>query len=78
MHDASGVGSVQRVGDVDGEWEKNFHFQRTTRNTVLQSQSVKKLHGDERFAMLVVDFVNRADVRMVEGRSGLRLTLESS
>jgi hypothetical protein len=45
---------------------------------VLQGQPVKKLHGDERFAMLVVDFVNRADVRMVEGRSGLRLTLESS
>ena len=29
MHDPSGVSRVQCVGDVDGEREKNFHFQRT-------------------------------------------------
>ena len=44
---------------------------------MLQSLTVEELHGDEGFAMLVVDFVNRADVGMVQGGSGLRLALET-
>src|ERR1039457_873214 len=68
MHDASGVGSVQRVGDVNGDGEQNFRFQWTPRDAVLQGQAIQKLHGDERLAMLVVNFVDGADVRMIQCR----------
>lgn len=36
-----------------------------------QREPVQKLHGDERFAVLVVGFVDRADVRMIQCRSGV-------
>jgi len=44
---------------------------------MLQRQPVKKLHGDERFAVLVVDFVDGADVGVIEGRRRLRLPLKA-
>jgi hypothetical protein len=36
-----------------------------------QREPVQKLHGDERFAVGVVDFVDGADVRMIQCRRGL-------
>ncbi len=51
---------------------------RTPGDAVLQRYAVQKLHGDEGFAVLVVNFVNRADVRMVQRGGRLGLTLEAS
>jgi hypothetical protein len=45
---------------------------------VLQGESVQKLHSDERLPVLLVNFVNRADVRMVQCRRSLGFTLEAS
>jgi hypothetical protein len=39
MDDAGRVGRVERVGDVDGDAEKNFRFQRTPRDAVLARSS---------------------------------------
>jgi hypothetical protein len=44
-------------------------------DAVLQHYAVQELHGDERLAVLVVNFVDRADVGM--GGSGLSLTPKS-
>ena len=44
---------------------------------VLQRRAFQKLHRDERLAVLLADVVNGADVGMVQGRGGLRLTLEA-
>jgi hypothetical protein len=44
---------------------------------MLQGRAVQKLHGDERFAVLIVNFVNRANVGMVQGGGGLRFALET-
>jgi len=44
---------------------------------VLQRHAVQKLHGDERLAVAFVDFVDCADVGMVEGGSCLGLTPET-
>ena len=78
MHDSSGVSRVERVGDVDGERENDFHFQRTARNAVLQGHSVEELHYDKRLMFVFVDFVNCADVRMVQRRGGLCFALEAA
>ena len=45
---------------------------------MLQRHAIQKLHGDERFAVLFVNFVDRADVGMVQSRGGLRFALEAS
>src|SRR2546425_3121586 len=44
---------------------------------MLKRCAVQKLHDDERLGSLLADFVNRADVRVVESGSGLRLALET-
>ncbi len=35
---------------------------------MLQSRSLQKFHGNERTIIVLADFVDRADVRMVESR----------
>ena len=44
---------------------------------VLQRHAVQKLHGDERLAVLLADFVDGADVGMVQGGGSLGFTLEA-
>jgi hypothetical protein len=38
---------------------------------------MKKLHGDEYLLVLLADFIDRADVGMVQGRRNLCLALEA-
>ena len=60
------------------ERQNQFGFQRTARNPMFQRQPIQKLHGDERFAVLVVNFVDGADVRMVQCGSRLGFALEAA
>ena len=46
-----------------------FLHERSACNTVLQSQPVQKLHGNERLIAVLADFVDRADVRVIQGGS---------
>lgn len=75
--DAGGVSGVERVDDVNGEGQQDFSFQRAAGGAVPEGQPIQKLHGDERLAMLVVDFVDSSDVRMIQGRSGLGFPLKA-
>ena len=45
---------------------------------MLQRQPVQKLHDDEGLAVLLPDLVDRADIGMVQCRSGLSFSLEAS
>ncbi len=44
---------------------------------MLQRHAIQILHGDERLAVLLVYFVDRADVGMVQCRSGLGFALKT-
>ena len=78
------MSSIKCVGNLDGERQDKFGVQWPTTNVMFQRQSVQKLHGDEGFAMLVIDFVDRANVEhsqnvgMIQGRGGLRLSFKAS
>src|ERR1700680_752724 len=50
-------------------------IQEATR--VLQRQAIEKLHDEERLSMLLPDFVNGADVGMVQRRGGLSFALKA-
>src|SRR6266849_1139520 len=78
MNDTLRVSRVQSVGDLDPERQHYLHVQGPTGDAVLQGHSVEKLHRDECFAVLVVNFVNRADVGMVQGRGGLGFALKAA
>src|ERR1700674_13853 len=45
---------------------------------MLQCDPVQELHDDERLTFVLGHLVYHADIRMAEGRSRLRLTLETS
>ena len=44
---------------------------------MLQRFTIQKLHSDESLAFVLANLVNGADIRMVQRRSSLRLTLEA-
>lgn len=44
---------------------------------MLQCLAFQKFHGDEGLALRLADVVNYADIRMIQGRSGTRLSLKA-
>jgi hypothetical protein len=75
VNDAFGVFAASSPsGNINRNRQKFFKFHRTARNGVLQGLSVQKLHGDEGFAGFFADVVNRANVGMIQCRSGFGLT----
>jgi len=77
VDDPLGVGGVERVGDLDPQSEENVQLQRSGPDAVLQRLAVHVLHREERLPLVRANLINSADVRMVEGGGGLRLTLKS-
>ena len=78
MDDAFGVGGVEAVGDLDAPIEEGFDLeQERPAIIVLQSLAVEEFHGDEVAAFVFVDFVDGADVGVIEGGGGARFALET-
>ena len=75
MNDALCMRGVERIGDFDGQCENLVYFQRTAGDAMLQRHAIEKFHGNEGFAVLVVNFVDRADIGMIQrgGRLGFAL-----
>ena len=61
MDDALGVRCVERVGDLDAE-VSSASSSRGSRKSRCFSGAVEKFHGDEGQAVLLVDFVDGADI----------------
>src|SRR5262249_46850099 len=75
--DALAVRCVKGGSDVNSHPQQPFELQRATRDDVLESLSVEKLHFDKRPAGLRPDGVNRADVGVIESGCRLSFTLEA-
>src|ERR1700693_5997272 len=72
------MGGIKRVGNLDGERDNQFRFQRTPCDAVLQRHAIQKLHSDEVLTLSLVNLKDHADVGMVQGRSGLSFALEAA
>src|ERR1022692_1689175 len=77
MNDALGVGRVECVGDFDGYGKQHFGFHRPPPDSMLQSQTIEELHGNEGMTLVLANVMNGADIRMIQGGSSLRFTLET-
>src|SRR5580704_1136703 len=77
MRDAFAMRSVKTLGNFDGHFKQKFERHRLGSHRVLQRHAVEELHRDERLALVLPDFVDRADVGMIQRRSGARLTTET-
>jgi len=65
MNDAFGVSGIERVRDFDREGEQHFGFERTSRNAMLQGQSIEELHGNEGMPVVFADVMNGANIGMI-------------
>ncbi len=77
MDDAFAVGGVEAVGHVDGEGEEAFEVHGAAVDGVLERLAVEKFHGDEGFVVGVADFVDGADIGMIEGGGGFGFAAEA-
>ncbi len=77
MNDSPRVGGIKGIGDLDRYTQHNFHLGRLSCNAMLQRHAIEKLHGDKGCAMLVVNFVDGTDVRMIQCRGSLGFPLET-
>src|ERR1700689_544649 len=77
VDDAFGMGSVQSIGNFDSRTEQRFKLHRPSRDGVFQCFALQTFHRDEAPAVLLADFVNGADVRMIQCRGGTSLAAET-
>jgi hypothetical protein len=68
MHDAALVGGIERVRHLDADVQQ-FRDRRLARAQArVQRRSLQQLHGDEVPALVLADFINRADGFVVQRR----------
>jgi hypothetical protein len=71
------VGGGEGVGQLDGDGECAFEFERASADHLFEALAFEELHHDEVQPAVLVDFVNRADVRMIERGGKLRFPQET-
>ena len=77
MNDALGVRALERVRYFDGQRKQRFRIARPPRDPVLERHPIQKLHGNVGAVIALANFVDGADVGMVQGRGGSRLPPEA-
>jgi hypothetical protein len=71
------MSGIKGIGDLDAEIENEIHFERAAANAMAQGHAIEKLHGNERVPAGVVDFVDGADIWVVERGSGASFALKT-
>src|SRR5690348_5733467 len=69
MNDAFAVRGFEVIGYLDAEFDEFLLGKRLAFHALLQRVTFEQLHDDELLSILLADFENGADVRMIE-RSG--------
>ena len=77
VNDPARVCGVEPVGNLKPQVQDSLGLQGPATDAVLHRLALQILHGDEGLAVVLVNGVNRADVRMVQGRGGAGFALES-
>ena len=69
-HDTFAMCGVERIGDLDGVFEQLLEWERARLQAVLQGLAAQHFHHDELLAAVLGNFVDDADVGMVQSRGG--------
>jgi hypothetical protein len=77
VNDSLGMRCVQTVGDVDAQFQQAFQFESAFIDQMLERRAFHVLHHDEGAAVLFLNVMDSADVRMIQCGSGARLALEA-
>ena len=78
MDDPRSMSGIQGIGQLRAQFQDFVAFEAPlTRQSCLECLSPEQFHHDERLAVVIADFVNRADVGMIQSGGGTGLLLES-
>src|SRR5215471_7261193 len=77
VHNARCVGGIQSIGNLKRELQLRFVVERLASNALLESATLQQLHDDKRLALVLVDVMNRTNMRVIESGGGSRFALES-
>ncbi len=77
VHDSFCVRGIQSISELDGQGQQNVNLNRITVDAVLQRLAVEIFHGDESLAVVFADFVDGADVRVIQSRGGARFAAKA-
>ena len=77
MNDPFGVRRLQTVGHLQRHRQDLVHLQPLPEHALLQRLALEQLHRDEVLPLVLVDVVDGADVRVIQGRGRLGLPLEA-
>src|SRR5213080_1074285 len=77
VNDSFRVRSVQRVRDLNGEVNKGVGLERLPCDPVLERLPFQQLNGNEGLAVVFINVVDSADVRVIERRRRVCFTPES-
>ena len=77
MNDSPRTGGVQRVGQLGTEFEQGIGGHGTPVDTFSQRLTFEQFHDEIRLAIVFADVVDGANARMIQGRRGTGLTLET-
>ena len=67
---------IEGVGDLYRQVEQPAERERPVVDLFGEGAAFEQLQNQERAAILIADFMNRADMGVVEGRGGARLAKE--
>src|SRR5580700_1458819 len=77
MNDAFGMGDIESVRDFYRQIEEKIEFKRATRYAMLQGRAFEKFHHDEGMAVVLGDFVNSADIWVIQSGSSARFSAKT-
>ena len=77
MDDALRVSSLKSISRLYGVVEKGFEFDWSVADDLGERAALKPFHHDELLSIVLANFVNGANVRMIDARSCTRFLLKS-
>jgi hypothetical protein len=77
VHDSLPVRRIQRVGKLRSDLQQRLDRERLALDAMFQRPAFQKLHRDEGLTFVLIDFMDGADIRVIEGGRGARFPLES-
>ncbi len=77
MDDVLRVRGIERVRNLDPQLDELLGSERPPGDAMLQRLPFEELHHDKGLTRVLVDVVDRADVRVIQRRRGARLALKA-
>ena len=77
MNNALAVSRAERVRNLNPSFQDFFKRERFARDVLFQSLPLEVLHGNEGLSVVITDFIDGANIGMVQCRGSLCLTVGS-